>query len=211
VETAFGPIAGTNGTVNTPTVCARCGVGTPPSGNENAGLRLSIDNNTPKPSGNVESKRNNKPPAGTPAVKKTRRLLSKNAARGHAARIFTKIFAIGLAATSPAELPSVLRRNIAATSAAGPSAVCWTVNVSGSGATLRSAVMDGGSRTLNTPGRLPPGRHPMTANSVSKRAVRLAPTVASPSAVGGYSPSSKPPLSCPAGNVTANDIHGDRT
>jgi hypothetical protein len=211
VETAFGPIAGTNGTVNTPTVCARCGVGTPPSGNENAGLRLSIDNNTPKLSGNVESKRNNKPPAGTPAVKKTRRLLSKNAARGHAARIFTEIFAIGLAATSPAELPSVPRRNIAATRAAGPSAVCWIVNASGSGATLRPVATGAGWRTLNAPGSLPPGRRPMTANRVSQRAVRLVPTVASPHAVGGYSPFSKSPLSCPAGNVTANDIQGDRT
>jgi hypothetical protein len=118
VETAFGPIAGTNGTVNNPTASAKFDVGSPPNGNENEGPCRNIDDNTRWPNGNEEPRRNNKPPAKKPRPIRPRR----NVARGHAAKIFSKIFATGPVATNLAELPPAPRRNIVVIHADWPSA-----------------------------------------------------------------------------------------
>jgi hypothetical protein len=89
VATVFSPAAGTNATASNPTACEKFGVGKRPNGNDDVANLLNSVNNTPRPNAKEENKRNNKPlpkilPPSNPHPIQT--------ARGHAAKVLSRIF-----------------------------------------------------------------------------------------------------------------------
>lgn len=90
VATVFNPAVGTNATANNPTACEKFGVGKRPNGNDDVASLPNSVNNTPRPNAKEENKRNNKSlrkilPPSNPHPTPT--------ARGHAAKILSRIFA----------------------------------------------------------------------------------------------------------------------
>ncbi|MCA9125645.1 MAG: hypothetical protein KDB22_01125 [Planctomycetales bacterium] len=116
MEIAFDRASGTNATVKNPLAGAKFDGGLLPGGSESEGLRQRIDNNMRKPNDNEGFRRSSKPAVKTPRPPPQ----PINAARGHAANIFTKNFVTGPAATSPAELLPAPRPNTVTTTVGRP-------------------------------------------------------------------------------------------
>ena len=117
VATVFSPVAGTNATANNLTACEKFGVGKRPNGNDDVAHLLNSVNNTPKPNAKEENKRNNKSlpkilPPSNPHQTKT--------ARGHAAKVLSRIFATDQAVTRRADPLRVPPPDTAATIVAWP-------------------------------------------------------------------------------------------
>ena len=119
VATVFNPVAGTNATASNPTACEKFGVGKRPNGNDDVASLPNSVNNTPRPNAKEENKRNNK---SLPKILPPSNPYPTPTARGHAAKILSRIFATDRDVTRHADPLRVPPPDTAATLVARPCA-----------------------------------------------------------------------------------------
>lgn len=117
VATVFNPAAGINATASNPAACEKFGVGKRPNGNAVAANLPSSVSNTLKPNAKEENKRNNK---SLPKILPPSHPLPTKPARGHAAKILSRIFVIDQDVTRRADSLRVPPPDTAATIVARP-------------------------------------------------------------------------------------------
>jgi hypothetical protein len=200
VETVFSLSAGTNATASSPTAYEKFGVGKRPNGSDDDASLLNRFNNTPRPNAKEENKRNNKRLLETPPSNPHQ----AQTARGHAAKLFSRIFATDPDVTMRADALRVRPPDTAATIAARPYVASPIVNANGCAATLPKAASNAGWNT-NDASKTRSAILSDTRKTSYQSVAVVAPARLS---VGNYSRSSDVPLSCPA---RKKDSSGDWT